>query len=369
MGTYVVRFTPLEPYFFGNEKTFGYGSVRNRAYYIESDKLPSQSGLFGTLRYCCITDQEKRYISHAGEIGEESFDIRSEKIQGFGKIHRMSPLFLEKGGLLYITLPADHKINDRDQYQPFSQYMAYVTEWGERYMPQEYECKEGIQSGFMGISEENRGSILADFSEDGVLYRVERTGINTQNENQGLFRKVYYMLKPDYSFMVLADIDGKVEDQLVYMGRDKSVFRVSFKPADSMFQSATGKYEDYWEELTDMILQCFRQYNKSWRSELALSDLYIPDHMEKIYENCCFAFLRTADYRSFATNYSAKEHADRFRRGEKLQKMIKAGSIFILDEKQPSVLAPWENSVTVKNARQIGYNITICSDGQGGTKI
>ena len=94
MSIYLVRFTPLEPYFFGNEKTFGYGTVKNKTYYVESSELPSQSGLFGTLRYCCISRPGKNYKIDPGEIGSESFNIRSSCMQTFGKIHRMSPLFV-----------------------------------------------------------------------------------------------------------------------------------------------------------------------------------------------------------------------------------------------------------------------------------
>lgn len=96
MSIYLVRFTPLEPYFFGNEKTFGYGSVKNKTYYVESSELPSQTGLFGTLRYCCISRPGKNYEIDSREIGSESFNIQSPCMQTFGKIHRMSPFLPRK---------------------------------------------------------------------------------------------------------------------------------------------------------------------------------------------------------------------------------------------------------------------------------
>ena len=83
MSIYLVRYTPLEPYFFGNEKTFGYGSVKNKTYYVESSELPSQSGLFGTLRYCCISGSRKNYEIDPEEIGSESFNIQSSCMQMF----------------------------------------------------------------------------------------------------------------------------------------------------------------------------------------------------------------------------------------------------------------------------------------------
>ena len=38
MGAYLVKFTPLEPYFFGNERNFGYGLAKNKTYFIESNE-------------------------------------------------------------------------------------------------------------------------------------------------------------------------------------------------------------------------------------------------------------------------------------------------------------------------------------------
>ena len=43
MGAYLIKFTPLEPYFFGNEKNFGYGLRKNKTYFIESNEVPEQS--------------------------------------------------------------------------------------------------------------------------------------------------------------------------------------------------------------------------------------------------------------------------------------------------------------------------------------
>ena len=54
-----LKFTPLEPYFFGNEKTFSFpnskdgGQLRN-SYLIKSESIPSQTTLFGTIRYLLL---------------------------------------------------------------------------------------------------------------------------------------------------------------------------------------------------------------------------------------------------------------------------------------------------------------------------
>lgn len=360
MSIYLVRYTPLEPYFFGNEKTFGYGSVKNKTYYVESSELPSQSGLLGTLRYCCISGSRKNYEIDPEEIGSESFNIQSSCMQMFGKIHRMSPLLVVKGNDLYITVPTDHKKGE--VYNPFSEYADSITERGNQSLPLDYKCKDGIQSGFMQITGSDRGRVYLNHGRDSILYRVERTGINTLKKEQGLFRKICYMLKPGYSFAVLADIDKQVKGRIVYMGRDKSVFRVTFEPAENIFEIKSEKYEDYFSALTEMIRQYLKKAHAPGKIEIALSDLYIPDRVGALYDNCSYACVRTGNYRSFTTNYSADRFENRFRRGTRLQTMIRAGSTFILKDGTVSLLSRWEQSETFRNAQQIGYNIMISSD-------
>ncbi|MEG2717669.1 MAG: hypothetical protein RR961_10055, partial [Eubacterium sp.] len=61
MSDYIITFTPEEPYFLGNERTFSFGDNKDKQqrsgkYHIESDKIPSQTTLLGTLRYLLLGD-------------------------------------------------------------------------------------------------------------------------------------------------------------------------------------------------------------------------------------------------------------------------------------------------------------------------
>ena len=360
MGAYLVKFTPLEPYFFGNERNFGYGLAKNKTYFIESNELPSQSTLFGTLRYCCIEDPGKSYNINPEEIGAESFNLLSEKIQSFGKIKRMSPIFLAKGDVFYIPVPMNHK--KAVYYTPFSQYEECLTEKGIRSFPVDYDTKVGLQDGFMQINGEQQGKVFINYSSESLLFKADRIGINTRNRQQGFFRKVYCMLAQGCSFAVLADIDKQVPDQMVYMGRDKSPFKVSFIDTESVFGAGKDKYGDAFSAMSKMIKDCIKKFNNSKKFQLALSDLYIPNNVEAIYNGCSFSCIKTKDYRSFTTNYKTTRFENRFQRGSTLQTMIKAGSIFVLKDETASVLSPWKDSTVVRNAQQIGYNIVIECD-------
>ena len=80
---YLITFTPMEPYFFGGERTFGFGkeSDRKPPYYIVSEKKPSQPTLFGTLRYIILSQNnalfDQKGAAKAGElVGAESFSFQ-----------------------------------------------------------------------------------------------------------------------------------------------------------------------------------------------------------------------------------------------------------------------------------------------------
>ena len=80
MSTYLVRLTPQEPYFFGNEKclTFDDGNPRGQMtnrYYIKSERTPLQTTLLGAMRYIFLP--EKKYNFGKEYIGEESFKIEN----------------------------------------------------------------------------------------------------------------------------------------------------------------------------------------------------------------------------------------------------------------------------------------------------
>ena len=68
MGKYLIKLKPLEPYFFGGERTFGFGkkTKQKQPYYIVSEYIPSQPTLFGTLRYIVkisLASDERRLIT------------------------------------------------------------------------------------------------------------------------------------------------------------------------------------------------------------------------------------------------------------------------------------------------------------------
>ena len=108
MKQYLMKLTPLEAYFFGNEKSFKYPKQENSGqmsnqYYIKSESVPAQTTLLGMLRYLLLpvkknnfsdyTDDDKKLNAEA--VGASSFDFE-QKDSSFGKIKGISPVFLLK---------------------------------------------------------------------------------------------------------------------------------------------------------------------------------------------------------------------------------------------------------------------------------
>ncbi len=241
MYKYLITFTPMESYFFGGERTFGFGrkSVRKPPYYIVSGKKPSQTTLFGTLRYI-ILSQEKALYGQENEakaeelVGKESFSFRKaltqpisdekKSAQDFGIIDSISPLFLLKKGELYVPTPFDHKPGKKKErnikYTPFDMKETPVTfgngsvlhssdyeskkeipityEDDFKLYPSNYDAKEGYGGGYVSLTDKK---ILSD---DDIFISDIRTGINfhrTEDTADGVkndssfFKKERWILK------------------------------------------------------------------------------------------------------------------------------------------------------------------------------
>lgn len=356
MHTYLIKFTPLEPYFFGNERGFGYGLTENKSYYITSNDAPSQSTILGTLRYCCIEHPSNDFsLGDNDNIGDSSFDLLSQQRQSFGVIKHISPMFLmDANNTCYIPVPYNHKASEMF-YTPFKEYKTCMTDRGEQLLPVDYDSKRGVAKGFLQINGRNKGAV-----ESNLINKVVRIGINRNQKEQGMFRKAFCSLKKGYSFSVLAEIDRCMEDHLVCMGKEKSLFRVTFEVLDTL--AGKNNYSTMLSTFVNSVIDCVKVYNKM-DIQIALSDIYIPS-IEDLYDGCMFACVQTRDYRSFKTVYGKKEIRDRYKRGERLQSLIKAGSFFLCRNRNVSVLQKWAKNENFKNCQQIGYNFVVSTAGK-----
>ncbi len=340
MKNYLVKLTPQEPYFFGNEKTFKFsgeenqGQLRN-SYFIRSERTPLQSTLMGALRYILMPYKDfVHYAENSEVVGDESFKIHAEN-QSFGVIKEISPLFIMKGEDKYVVTPFDCRkesnAQDAESYVPFSEYSDDVlTDKGKKIYTTEFNAKDGIIDSYVNISDK---SII---SADKLFSTEIRTGVKkavgSVDDEKAFFKKEYCRLNSDYcfAFYALLDKGAKLPEKMrteVFMGQGKSLFIAEFIEEKNTLE------DDVSNILSKDISYC-------------LSDSLVKSD---VYDYCKFAAVRLRDYRAYETMRDGK-----VKKGSALYKLIKAGSVFI-----PSDNDKFREKIENSNCQKIGFNYVI----------
>ena len=337
MKTYKVTFTPLEPYFFGNEKGFTYPTSKSESvrieqgeenrftnmYYIKSELLPSQSTLLGALRYHFLPVKKSRWDYNENDIklnaetvGAESFNPDADRT--FGKIKRISPVFICTDKETLIPVPMNH-INGKSVYTPFKKYEIVTTPAGEQLYTSEYNAKDGVSSDYMKISD---GGIV---SLSDIFKTETRIGINRRTTQNGFFKKEYSMLVKGYSFGTYIELEDSLEvnNGIVFLGQGKSAFTIEFTEESN---TLTENIEHY---LPEGVAYCF-------------GDMFIGP---EIYEYSKFSVTKTKTYRAYS------RHGTKVSKDSVLYRIITAGSVFIPVDKESFVAA-----IKKDNLNRIGYN-------------
>lgn len=332
----LIKLTPLEPFFFGNERTFAYGDAgrqKAESYYIVSDDLPSQTTLFGVLRYLGIKEKKSDYSLSKYDIdniGEESFDLTKEK-QNFGRIAGISPLYLvDEDNRFYIKTPFNNK--SEKEYKPFTEYDEIKTSVGMKLLPIDYSAKTYNPNSFICLSD---GKVITN-----VFDSFEKVGINTTRKDNAYFKKRYKLLN-GYSFSFFAEVKKgfpEIDNQVVFLGQGKSAFLAEV-------------LKDIAEPDNRVINEKLK--NHRYPIAIAVSDIYIKqDDINQLYKWCKFAIVSNKGYRPFSTNYNkGTTQINLFRKSEKYINLIEAGSVFLIDDMN-NFKAAIENT----HAQKAGFN-------------
>lgn len=370
--TFKITFTPVEPYFFGNEKNFAFPgqkqeSIYASSYFIRSEKTPSQSTILGALRYIFLPYKWEDFASadsneiikekHAGNnkaVGTASFNIDSETVQDFGIIKKISPVFIcgkndDGEDVTLIPTPMDHNRSDnksaeakekekvkRDIYSPFDEYIEVNTTEDRKLYAMDFDVKEGLEHSWVSLE---KGEIYTEK----VLFKSNlRIGINRAEKKDGFFKKEYCMLRKSFAFAVYAelDTDNLPQSQCVFLGQGKSAFVISFEEEEgSLTERATSFIgKSTYKRAEKPFIYC-------------LSDCFIKNFDN---ESVLFCALDVKDYRAFKT-----KEKGRVEKGGVLYRLLKAGSIIITEKPDE-----WVNKNMNSNAHNIGFNNYIISGGQ-----
>ena len=205
MTDYLVTFRPLGDYSFGSDRRFSFVGKNNYSedeyapYFIRTNRVPEQSTVFGMIRYLILVsngiqlNQDFQYDENTRDkikalIGEKSFSLNGG-VQSFGKLEKISPIFLRKNSKeVVIPNPFNNKQGREgiDQFEPIilEEEITLPTSFGEIALPKskEYNPKEGYGDGSYNI---NTGCL--EGIEDIFMTKVA-TGVRrvTQKDLQNL---------------------------------------------------------------------------------------------------------------------------------------------------------------------------------------
>ena len=200
MTDYLVTFRPLGDYSFGSDRRFSFVGKNNYSedeyapYFIRTNRVPEQSTVFGMIRYLILVSngiklkQDFRYDDVTRDnmkalIGEKSFSLNGG-VQGFGKLEKISPIFLRKNSKeVVIPNPFNNKQGREGiaQFEPIilEEEITLPTSFGEIALPKskEYNPKEGHGDRYYNI---NTGHLEA--AEDIFSTKVA-TGVRRVTQN------------------------------------------------------------------------------------------------------------------------------------------------------------------------------------------
>ena len=200
MTEYLVTFKPLGDYSFGSDRRFSFVGRNNYSkdeyapYFIRTNSVPEQSTVFGMMRYLILVSngiqlkQDFQYDENTRDkikalIGEKSFSLNGG-VQSFGKLEKISPIFLRKNSKeIVIPNPFNNKQGreGNSQFAPIilEEEITLPTSFGEIALPKskEYNPKEGHGDGYYNI---NTGHLEA--AEDIFSTKVA-TGVRRVTQN------------------------------------------------------------------------------------------------------------------------------------------------------------------------------------------
>lgn len=327
MAQFLVRFTPLEPYFFGGDKTFSFEECEKQTYFIFSEMLPQQTTFLGALRYFFLPEKDPLKVGqYAHLVGAESFDVRQEMPQDFGVIRRISPFFLLRGEEVLVRTPMDHQVGN-EYYTPFGNFQTMQTTEGLKEYTEDFDAKNGVADGFMSL-DSGRVYPIGD-----LIAKQEKVRTTTDEEGSSrVYHREYCRLKQGFSFAVFAELDVEPDtlsvSKVIYLGQRKSAFSLQFFEAE-------GEHERIRTKVSSMLN---RETVYFFGDALAF---------HSIYEKSSFSVTQLVNYRSFMTR------ADSIEKGKRLYHLIRGGSILRCGDEAYQELC---RRISIENYQNIGWN-------------
>ena len=396
MTIYKVLFRPLEEYFFGKDGSFSAG-VGDAEYFITSHLFPSQTTLFGIMRYLNLrhlkdrgTYSEQEKEENVKAIGKKSFCMETaikpengNKEQDFGIIKAISGVFLHEHDLqnkvsrIYLPLPKDAKEQEdsRGYESIFTEGEDIIidTLYGKKIIPKEYDAKKGLRHGFIstdaGITDTGKQLHGELKIIDSPFEYVLKTGLRINQKKQlegnekigldmtkepmsSLFKKEYIRLKSEmgqreYSFGIYVKIEDnkKVKtlnrlNRIVGMGLGSSLFKVEIKEVQG--EESNRLHDD----LVLKVDKIFENHPQKEKMVYCISPCY-TENLQNLLDKSQFSSIEIIANRPM----SSGSIDTTWRKEETLYRMLDAGSVLVAED-----LSQVIETFDKKGLQQIGYN-------------
>ncbi len=371
MSKYLVRFKPLDLFFFGGENKYRPRKDGNKIkfeadYFLRSEKFPQQTTILGALRYLILQENGQIPIQDEQKsknlVGEHGFRInnnnnKNHKQNNYGLIEKLSPVYLQWKGGYYMPTPYFFVMDDNENPQvldvKYEKNIKNSLNQNGLLVYKNYDPKEGFVEKLSKIDKMND---IIDY--DCVYAEAEKVGIKKNNEDgtpaddeDAFYKMIAYKFKDkDTAFVVEVDLNDTswepdtTKKYFIPMGAERSPFQVTFlKISEEILKPRLP--EDFKSSLPFILL---------------ISDTYVDKNPAdfSIGETKTFRFLETKVVQNGA--YAKfKEHDQASGQGE-IQRsgrynLLTRGSVlfFVNDENKNT----GQNDIAEKREfTQIGYN-------------
>jgi CRISPR-associated protein Cmr3 len=341
MSEITLKITPLDTYFFGTENINPLNQEAN--YFLKSNKLPQQSTLLGAIRYALLLNADKKIFANntivnkteaTKLIGEQSFKLNATEFK-FGKIKKISPIFLIKNNHKYIPCP----IISKDDIFELKNNEAFIKD---------YDAKNGYETYYTNGNEyELEKNIFKEVIQvqnfkEKQNRKQNNLKVKAKDKEDAFFKTQFYSLTKDWSF----GINVEIEDETLLPIR----FQMKMGGENKLFNFEKTTIASQPKPLEKFASQNFHLLT-------FISDAYTNQY-EPIFD---FGILETIPFRYlFSTIEKTEKYNNRSKTDEselkssKLIELIKKGSIFYFSDKEK--LIAFEKQFENSYLKNVGFN-------------
>ena len=384
MSKYLVRFKPLDLFFFGGENKYRPRKDRNKIkfeadYLLRSEKFPQQTTILGALRYLILQENGQIPIQDEQKakklVGEHGFRINKNQKHvpnNYGLIEKLSPVYLQWEGNYYMPTPylfvkddnekpqvLEVKYKENSKKSPNDDLLVYKNSLNENglLVYENYDPKKGFVEKLSMI---DKMDDTIDY--DCVYAEVEKVGIKKNNEDgtpaddeDAFYKMIAYKFKnKETAFVVEVDLNNSSDGEtwkpdttkkyFIPMGAEKSPFQVTF------------------HEISEEILKprLPEEFNPPLPFILLTSDTYVEENPAdfSVGSTKTFRFLETkvvqnGAYAKFKEHNQANGQ-DEINRSRRYNLLARGSVLFFVNDKNKNT--GQSNIADKYEFTQIGYN-------------